>query len=354
VQAVKRSLAAAGVIAALLTPAALAGPASAGSGTTQVGCTTGDSCTIMLRQLVKFSGDYSPGTNNTVVDITPPPCLWKPIGDATTGSQYIINFFSGVNPGPAGPYQTGASFTQAKTLVNQTPKPAGEWYELPVNPAASAAQQAVCLTEPLFFWAVQTADLPNLDIPPVTLAQLAFAGVKTPKAGNPQLNPVGKSVTNLPTFVRLALQGNVRRTAAGRPYVTVTALIPGGNSATIWLEAGSFNITSGASATQATPYDRADCSRLGNGNTLGTKTAAAAMSQTKANQAIDCGVTYRQPGTFTLTTSVGWVGCWAPGINQQPPAFATCQANPIPGAANLQSTSRARQVNVQEIQSING
>lgn len=351
----KRCIVTVCVIAGLLTPVVLAGTANATSGTggTITGkCVSGDSCTLMLRQLVQFSGDYAAGTNNTVVDITPPPCLWKPIGDATTGSQYIINFSNGIDPGPTGAFQTGATFKQAQTLVKQTPKPAGEWYELPVNPQASAAAQQECLKLPLFFWAVQTAQLPGLNVPPRTLAQLAFAGVQTPKAGAPQLNPAGKSDTNLPTFVRLALQGNVRVTAAGRPYVTVTAFIPGGPSATIWLEAGQFAINSGDST--ATTYDVAHCSLLGQGNTLGTKASAAMMAQTKANQSIDCGVTYRQPGAFRLTASVNWVACWAPGMNQPPPPFATCRANPIPGSANLQSTSRARQVNVQEIQSING
>src|SRR5216683_1934992 len=190
VQAVKRWIATVGVITAMLTPAVLAGPASAAPAPITFKCISGDNCVTMLRQLVQFSGDYAAGTNNTVVDITPPPCLWKPIGDATTGSQYVINFSAGVDPGPAGLFQTGASFAQAKMLLKQTPKPAGEWYELPVNPQASAAAQKECLKLPLFFWAVQTAQLPGLNIPPRTLAQLAFAGVKTPKAGTPQLNPV--------------------------------------------------------------------------------------------------------------------------------------------------------------------
>ena len=77
---------------ALLGPVLTAAPARADNGTSSVGCSTGDSCEVMLEKMVTFGGaNYSPGASNLVVNITPPPCLWEPIGDGTTGSQAIVS-----------------------------------------------------------------------------------------------------------------------------------------------------------------------------------------------------------------------------------------------------------------------
>ena len=47
----------------------------------------------MLEHMIHFGGrNYSPGAENMVVDITPPPCLWIPQGDAHAGSQVVIGF----------------------------------------------------------------------------------------------------------------------------------------------------------------------------------------------------------------------------------------------------------------------
>ena len=58
-------------------------------------------------------------------------------------------------------------------LKTSTPPSAGEWYVLPVNPAAGAAGQAACLQLPLFVFAVPRGrPLPAVPIPPRTLAEL--------------------------------------------------------------------------------------------------------------------------------------------------------------------------------------
>ena len=55
----------------------------------------------MLEHMIHFGGkNYSPGAENTVVDITPPPCLWIPQGDAHAGSQVVIDFYNNTDPGP--------------------------------------------------------------------------------------------------------------------------------------------------------------------------------------------------------------------------------------------------------------
>jgi hypothetical protein len=349
------------VAAAVLIPAVLAAPANAGSGPPVGGCTTGSSCQIELDKMVQFNGNYSPGTSNQVVNITPPPCLWNPIGDAHTGSQYIISFFNNTDPGPSGLFDTGASFKQAKQLVKSNPITPGEWYELPVNPAAGQAGAAECLKLPLFFFAPPATPLPGVNIPPRTLAQLAFGVLDTARLGKIQVNPKGTSDVNLATFVDVQVlkppAGTLGTAADGRPYVAVTASIPGEDSATVWAEAGALNITT--SDTGAQPYDSPDCSMVHPTDMLGSRWSAFQMSHTAVNQPIDCGVMFRQPGSFSLSASIGWTACWADtGAAVAPPAapsYAFCTAHAVPGAGQLQaSVAGPMPITVQEIQSVNG
>ena len=68
------------------------------------------------------------GAENMVVDITPPPCLWIPQGDAHTGSQYVIDFYNNTDPGPGALFDGQHAFAEAKQLVVENPMPAGTWY----------------------------------------------------------------------------------------------------------------------------------------------------------------------------------------------------------------------------------
>ena len=173
-----RRIAIAGVIlAGLLAPLAAAGPASAGSG---VGC-TGNDCSILLSSLITLKGDVGAGSAQVPIAVAPPPCLWEPIGDAITGSQYIIQQFPSAAPGTQ--FGAYAAVQQAKTLIKNGGVPAGTWYQLPVNPAASAAAQAACLQLPLFFFAQPGQALPALPIPAVTLADYAYNHMTIPAAG---------------------------------------------------------------------------------------------------------------------------------------------------------------------------
>ena len=109
-------------------------PAGAADGSSQVTCSTGSACEIQLEHMIHFGGkNYSPGAHNMVVDIQPPPCEWIPIGDAHTGSQYVIDFYNNTDPGPGALFDGQHAFAEAKQLVVENPMPAGTWYWLPVN-----------------------------------------------------------------------------------------------------------------------------------------------------------------------------------------------------------------------------
>ena len=340
----KRFVVAIAALAAGLTgPVLASAPASAGNGTSSVGCSTGDSCTVMLEKMVNFSGaNYSPGANNLVVDITPPPCLWVPIGDANTGSQAILSA-EGTDPAKApNIFAVPAAVRQANTLVNTHPPAPGEWYELPVNPADTAAQQQECLNEPLYAWVPPGGTLPGINIPPQTLAQLAVAKMALPTAGQMILNPAsGQAYTNLPTYMRVTLGGGYE-TFNGMPYATVTATL-GNVAATVWAEPSRLQV----SATGGAQYkpDTTNCGYLGS-----TQIDTAQAANAGPGAPIDCGATFLSPATWQLTATMTWRACWAPVAGGDPPAPGNCQ--PVPGA-QLNGLNWTRPVTVNEIQSVN-
>jgi hypothetical protein len=358
VQAVKRSvvllaLPALVAAAALLLPAL---PASAANGPPpSVGCPTGSSCQVQLYQFVNFNGQTSNGGGNQVV-VPPPACLWNPLGNATTGSKAVIALVKANTVGNG----VAAANNQAEQLLTQNPPPAGEWYQLALNLSAPAAEQAQCNAMPLFEFLKPDTAPAGFSLPPGTLAQLAYAVLETPKISKIQLNPAGNNETNLPTFVKAQLISSGLGTLGsvdGRPYVAVTAAL-NGTSATVWAISTGLVINSGAPSSGATTYS--DCNNVAAdklGLLLGTDATSAEMSQTQANQPIDCGVTYRQPGTFDLQVSLRWTACWANtgGVTLPPPPptnLNDCQA--VPGAGNLQPRYNNADVNVGEIQSVNG
>ena len=343
----RRHVAAIAIIAAgLAGPALAAAPASAGNGTSTVGCSTGDSCTVMLEKMITVSGDTSGTVVNTVVNIQPPPCLWEPIGDAVTGSQTITSQY-GTDPKNATTlYQVNQSVQQAVDLLKQKPPPAGEWYMLPVNPAAGAAGAAACAKLPLFAWVPPGATLPGITVPPQTLAQLAAATVHLPTAGGLTFSPAnGRSFTNLPTFVRATLKGG-RPGPGGRPYVYVTATL-NGTSVTVWAEASRLQI-SASGGSSYTP-DTSNCGYLGSDWMVSRPQQVA---HTGVGGPIDCGLTFHSPATWQVSATMAWQTCWAQnGAANQPPDPATC--TPVPGAQLNGTNWPAQPVTVNEIQSVN-
>ena len=328
-----------------LLPVLAAVPAGAADGSSSVTCATGDSCVIQLDQMVQFGGaDYSPGADNMVIDIAPPPCSWNPIGNAYTGSQAVISGSGGTAPPPGSAFDTAQTYQQAKQLLATTPMPAGEWYVLPIAPGDTAAQAAACLAEPLYFFDVPGAALPGIDIPPVTLAQLAVSKLYVPVAGRMYLSPVnGVSYSNLPVFARVTLAGRYHLGPNGMPYTTDNARL-GNNAATVWVEAMPLQIsTTDSSAT----LDTNGCGYTGSAEMVHDP---AAVASTGANGTADCGATFRAPGAWTITAALTWRTCWVPAVENGPPPAA---CNAVPGA-NLNPVNWVRNVNVHEIQAANG
>jgi hypothetical protein len=396
--------------------ALLAAPASAANGPPVVGCTTGSSCMVELSYQVTYTGSH--GGHNGVV-ITPPPCIGVPIGDAHTGSEAIISLYGntapvtqpssapptptagGASPSPtdsgASPTDSGAPaasvspaststasttalvfsdkpqqvldqqqsiLDQAKQLDSTNPITPGEWYQISGNPYASSAAQQRCANLPPYIWVQgnnKTLQVNGLNIPPETLAALAYSQLNTAQLGTVTLNPKAASDTNLPTFVDVALHAPVRHilstTKAGVPYVWATAATPDGEAATVWAYVTGLTINSGTTSTSATTFNDQRCSvarRTANGTfTLGSRYSEANMAKVGVGARIDCGVTYTAPGTYGLSVSVSWTACWKLGL-ATPGGPPTTGCAPVPGAANLApSTSAPHQVTVREIQSVN-
>jgi hypothetical protein len=328
-----------------LLPALAAVPASAADGSSSVTCATGDSCTIQLDHMVQFGGwGYSGSADNMVIDITPPACAWDPEGGAQAGSQYIVNYYDGQAPPQDSPYGQYASFMQAKAMLAAGSDAAGEWYFLPDAPYDTAAQAQQCAQQPLWFWDVPGAPLPGIEIPPVTLAQLALSKLYVPVAGRMYLSPTtGVSYSNLPVFARVTLAGNYRTLPDGMPYSTDHARL-GNNGATVWVEGTPLQISATDSSAK---LDTNGCGYTGSAEMIHDP---AAVASTGANGTADCGATFRTPGNWTMTATLTWRACWVPEVEDGPPPAA---CNPVPGAT-LNPVNWARNVTVHEIQAANG
>jgi len=119
----------------------------------------GNGCSILLSQLITLNGDVGTGAGFVPLSLPPPPCLWEPVGNAVSGSNYVLQQFP--NPTPDTPFGVLASVRQAKKLLTTRPVPAGTWYVLPINPAAGPAGEQACLRLPLFFFAGPGQALPT-------------------------------------------------------------------------------------------------------------------------------------------------------------------------------------------------
>jgi len=331
-------------LAALLAALAASPASAADGGGGPVTCGPGTSCYIQITQWVHFSGDHSPGTTNVVVDIQPPACSWDPVGNAQTGSQYIVSQYAGDPPSPSDPYDQSATYQQAKEMLATGSTEAGEWYFLPDAPYDTAAQAAQCQAQPLYFFAQPGEPIPGVVIPPKTLAQLAVAGLPVPKAARMYLSPQsGNTYSNLPTFARVTVLRPYYTGADDMPYGRATAGF-NGNAATVWVYPTRLQLSTDDSSF--TPYTNG-CGYLGSTEMI---TDPHAVASTGANGTPDCGVTFREPGTWHLTATLTWRTCWVPeAVGGPPPANCT----PVPGA-ELNPDNWARNVTVHEIQAANG
>ena len=370
---------------------------------------------VELNWNVTYTG--SSGGHNGVV-VPPPPCIGVPVGDAYVGSQAILSLYgdnaplpsdsptpinatpSDTTPTDGGTPTDGATPTdsatptatpsatmtastaalivkavpaldpqqqaivdQAHGLLGTHPKPSGEWYQIAGNPYASAKDQAKCLKLPPYIWqagADGTIHIAGFNIPPRTLAGLAYSQLTTAGLGQVTLNPVSANDTNLPTFIDVAMtdptRGILSVTTDGTPYVWATAMTPDGTAATVWAWVTSLTITPGTA--NATTFNDKRCATAHLSDDehtymLGSRYTPDAMASVGVGQQIDCGVTYTAPGTYNLTANVTWDACWAKGQATQGGPPANCK--PVPGAGGLApSTTQPVQVKVRDIQSVNG
>ena len=269
----------------------------------------------------------------------------------------VVKAAAGLDP------QDQAIQNQARSLLATHPKPAGEWYQIAGNPSASAREQAKCANLPPFIWqagAAGTIHIAGFNIPPRTLAGLAYSQLTTAGLGQVTLNPVSANDTNLPTFIDVAMtdptRGILSVTTDGTPYVWATAMTPDGTAATVWAWVTSLTITPGTA--NATTFNDKRCATAHLSDDehtymLGSRYTPDAMASVGVGQQIDCGVTYTAPGTYNLTANVTWDACWAKGQATQGGPPANCK--PVPGAGGLApSTTQPVQVKVRDIQSVNG
>lgn len=317
------------VLAGLLAPGWLAGPASAGNG---VGC-TGSTCSVLLSTLITLKGDVGAGAAHVQLPVAPPPCLWQPIGDATTGSTSIIAEFGSAVPGtPFGVYQ---SVQQARRLLKSRPAPPGTWWQLPVDPAASKAAQRQCFTLPLFFFTTPGQAPPAPPVPLRTLAAYAYNHMTIP-APTLTVNPAGRGYVNLATYV----WGRTRPVSAttGRPGAYEVTATLGGETVSVWAQParGAFSV---AAKGPGTPYSA--CGPDGSHDRVGHVPASAG-----AGTPPDCGILWQAPVSgASVTATVTWSATWGAGVLNGP------GPNALPP---IQMTGRTAPFPVAEIQSING
>lgn len=329
---------------AVLLPVLLAGPARADFNPPPVSCPPPNSvCYTWLYRQATFSGSgYSPGTYNPI-PVQPPPCRWVPEGDVQTGSQRLISSYNGKPPAQNAPNDQYATYTQAQGMIASHSTEPGGWYFRPDQPGQSPALHTECAGEPMWFFAVPAEPLPGGTLAPVALAELAATVLRVPGVGQMQLRPKnGPTDANLPTFIRVTFDQPVEIGPGGAPYMTDTAAVLGA-AATVWIVANPMQLA--VSDTSAQLFQ--DCGFLGS-NEL--ELHPAQVARTGANGTADCGVTFRQPGTWRVTVKVPWHTCWVADRECGPPP-AQCHA--VPGA-NLNPDVWNRNVVVHEIQAANG
>ena len=324
---IRRAAIAGLILAGLLTPFSAAVAASAGS---NVGC-TGSTCSVLLSSLITLKGDWGAAGPAAQIPMAQPPCLWQPIGDTTTGSNYIIQNFGAVPPGTLGVAQ---SVQQAKTLLKNKPVPAGTWYQLPVNPAASQAAQNACRTLPLFAYAPQGQLPPAPPVPPQTLAEYAYNHMTIP-APTLTINPAAKGYVNLATY--LWAMTRPQSVITNRPNAYEVTATLGNETVSVWAQlAGQGALTVGVTGP-GTAYS-AGCRATGSRYRVGYVPASSG-----AGTPPDCGILWQGPTAgASVSATTRWAVTWGAGVlngpgDQRLPAIAMTGRSPTFPVAEIQS-----------------
>jgi hypothetical protein len=329
---IRRVATAALVITGLLAPLSASATAGAATSTGGGGGCTGDSCAILLSRMITLQGDVGGGAGFPPIAITPPACLWEQIGNAVTGSQYIVKNYSDAPPNAF--FGVSASVQQAKNLLQtKAPPTAGAWFMLPINPSSSQAAQAACRRQPLFAFVTPGQPLPALPIPPRTLAEYAYNHMLIPRPAI-STNPAAMGYVNLGTYV----WGNwaASRTTGRRDAYQITATL-GAETVTVWARASGFTVNV---AGPGTSYS-GGCGATGSRFPAGRPPAGAGPGVPP-----DCGVVWQAPAAgATLTATVRWAVSWGDG-DLDGPGPGTLPA--------ILLTGPGHRVSVREIQSVNG
>jgi hypothetical protein len=355
VQAVnKRATIIAGAALLMLGPV-LVPAAHADTGPNPVSCTDASSCVIALEGTVTFNGNWSDGTNNTDVTVSPPPCEWDALGDASESETIVQDFARYVEIDGDLNAEQQAELAEAEKIAAEQPPPAGEWYGI-IATGDTQGEIAECPQSGDLVWVPAgpggTVGPPPIQLPARTLAQLALAVMNVPTPGNMVTSPSGGTTySNLPTFVQVTLNGYESGTG-GQPYVVVSAALDG-VGATVWAKAASDLLLT-SSAEDASFWTKS-CGYLGSTEMTSDPAAVAGAG---VNTTGDCGLTFHVPQTATITASYSsWQTCWiARALPVTTTNFPLPPANcrGVPGTPNLPGPTWNQTLNVEEIQAGNG
>jgi hypothetical protein len=324
---------------ALIVPEA----AHASIGGPGITCSGGSTCMLSLENEVHFGGDYSPGSDNAGISVTP-PCYWTPLGNAHVGSEEIVATLADSLQYAQLSAAYTAIYQQAYKMQNENPMPAGEWYML-LATADTTADVKICSQQVGFDFVLPGDATPVVPLTPQDLAQLAIAVLKIPTDGAITTSPKSNTTySNLPTFMEVRLAGQFHPAReSSRPYTEVVAQLDG-QGATAWASASNVALTVSGSGYQ---LFSSGCNWLGSQELVSSPGTVAGMG---IGGTPDCGVTFREPQQARVTASVTWRVCY---VEQAEPLYVPPTGN-CTFFTTLGPTTWVKNFNVEEIQAGNG
>ncbi|HEY1624943.1 MAG TPA: hypothetical protein VGG16_14195 [Streptosporangiaceae bacterium] len=337
------------VLLALASMLIVPGAAHASTGGPGITCSGGSSCMIEVENEVHFGGNYSQGTDNLGISVTP-PCYWTPLGNAHTGSITIVANLA--DSQEYGGQLTGILeqiYQQAYKMQNENPMPPGEWY---MQLSTSAQYDALCDKVPFEFVTPSkggAVNPPPVPLTPRDLAELAIAVMQFPTANGMTTSPKGLTTySNLPTFVAVKMRPPVGglHYSGGMPYVAVSAQLAGAG-ATAWGYASTLKLNVSGTGYSLTT---SGCGYLGSPELI---KEPAVVARVGTGGHLDCGVTFREPQQGAQVTAKNvWTVCYVLQPENEPGTAPPVGACHVYGQMN--PTEWNKDFNVEEIQAGNG